>query len=114
MCGLGLEQLMAAASRAAPPRVGTRTHQLTGNGAADLAPPRSNTGTVPDHAILGSLVGFSHSIGLLVDLIKASLFCYREKTKRKRICVVLFKEEGHDIGNDTKEEVYYIKSLHTN
>lgn len=48
-----------------------------GNGAADLAPPRSNTGTVPDHAILGSLVGFSHSIGLLVDLIKASLFCFR-------------------------------------
>lgn len=44
-----------------------------GNGAADLAPPRSNTGTVPDHAVLGSLVGFSHSVVLLVDLIIAFL-----------------------------------------
>lgn len=44
---------------------------LTGNGAADLALPRSNTGTVPDHAILGSLVGFSHSVVSLVDLIIA-------------------------------------------
>lgn len=42
-----------------------------GNGAADLAPPRSNTGTIPDHAILRSLIGFSHSVVLLVDLIIA-------------------------------------------
>lgn len=42
-----------------------------GNGAADLGPPRSNTGTVPDHAVLGSLIGFSHSVVLLVDFIIA-------------------------------------------
>lgn len=48
-----------------------------GNGAADLAPPRSNTGTVPDHAILGSLIGFSHCVGLLVDLIVAPFLCFR-------------------------------------
>lgn len=42
-----------------------------GNGAADLAPPRADTGTVPDHAVLGSLIGFSHRVGLLVDLIVA-------------------------------------------
>lgn len=44
------------------------------NGAADLAPPRSNTGTIPDHSILGSLVCFSNSIGPLVDFIVASFF----------------------------------------
>lgn len=50
----------------------TITHNtLTGNGAADLAPPRANTGTVPDHAVLGSLIGFSHSVVLLVDFIIA-------------------------------------------
>lgn len=53
--------------------------RLTGNGAADLSLARSDTGTVPDHSILGSLVGFSHSVGLHVDLIVAPFLCYSEK-----------------------------------
>lgn len=48
-----------------------------GNSAADLAPPGSDTGTVPDHAILGPLIGFSHSVVLLVDLIIAPFLCFR-------------------------------------
>lgn len=48
-----------------------------GNGAADLAPSGSDTGTIPDHAILGSLIGFSHSVVLLVDLIIAPFLCFR-------------------------------------
>lgn len=47
------------------------------DGAADLASTRANTGTVPDHAILGSLVGFSHSVVLLHDLIIAPFLCFR-------------------------------------
>lgn len=47
---------------------------LTGNSAADLAPSRPDAGTVPDHPILWSLVGFSHSVELLVDLIVAPFF----------------------------------------
>lgn len=70
----------------------TQKHKLTGNGAADLAPPGSDTGTVPDHAILGSFIGFSHSVGPLVDLIVAHFLWYREKTMGK--VGVLFKEEG--------------------
>lgn len=46
------------------------------DGAADLASPRANTGTVPDHAILGSLVGFSHGVILLHDLIIAPFLCF--------------------------------------
>lgn len=48
-----------------------------GNGAADLSPARSDTGTVPDHSILGSLVGLSHSVRLQVDLIVAPFLCLR-------------------------------------
>lgn len=66
-------------------------HKLTGNGAADLAPPGSDTGTVPDHAILGSLVGFSHGVVQLVDLIEAPFLCYGEKTMGN-VCFV--KERG--------------------
>lgn len=65
-------------SVAAPCRAGKhRKHKLTADGAADLAPPRSDTGTVPDHAFLGSLVGCSHSVRLLVDLIVALFLCYK-------------------------------------
>lgn len=88
-------------SRAALSREGTQTQQLTGNGAADLAPPRSNTGTVPDHAVLGSLVGFSHSVGLLVDLIIATLLCCREKQRGNGYA--LFMEEGQIIQIIQKE-----------
>lgn len=52
---------------------GTR---LTGDGAADLAAAGADAGTVPDHPVLGPLVGLSHSIRLLVDLIEAPFFCY--------------------------------------
>lgn len=57
-------------------RARQKKNKLTGNGAADLSPARADTSTVPDHTIFGSLVGFSHSIGLLVDLVEASFFFY--------------------------------------
>lgn len=55
------------------------TKSLTGNGAADLAPPRPDTGTVPDHAVLVCLIGFSHSVGPLVGLVIAPFLFYQEK-----------------------------------
>ena len=65
--------------------------KLTANGAADLSPPRPDAGTVPDHAVLGSLVGFPHSVGLLVDLIKAPFLCCREKTTQEGLyCMDVF------------------------
>lgn len=48
-----------------------------GNGAADLAPARPDTSTVPDHAVLGSFIGFPHSVVLLVDLIVAPFLRFR-------------------------------------
>lgn len=53
--------------------------RLTGDGAADLAPAGADAGAVPDHAVLGSLVGFSHGVVLLVDLIVAPLLGYAQK-----------------------------------
>lgn len=75
---------------------------LTSNGAADLAPPRSNTGTVPDHAILGSLVGFSHSVVQLVDFIIAPFLCYRRKAKREGVCHMCIIK-GRDVKNTTNK-----------
>lgn len=54
---------------------GTR---LTGDGAADLPAAGADAGTVPDHPVLGPLVGLSHGVRLLVDLIEAPFLCYRE------------------------------------
>lgn len=60
-----------------------KKNKLTGNGAADLSPARADTSTVPDHTIFGSLVSFSHSIGLLVDLVVASFFFYERNQTHK-------------------------------
>lgn len=60
---------------------------LTGNGAADLAPARADAGTVPDHAVLGSLVGHPHGVVLLVDLVKAPfLGCAKRAKRGKNVC----------------------------
>lgn len=95
MCGLGLKQLMAVKQLLVELKE-TQKHKLTGNGAADLSPARSDTGTVPDHAVLGSLIGVSHSVGLLVDLIIAPFFCYSDKKEKKVCCMcVLSKGTGN-------------------
>lgn len=57
-------------------RARAKKNKLTGNGTADLSPARADTSTVPDHTIFGSLISFSHTIGLLVDLVVASFFGY--------------------------------------
>lgn len=57
-------------------RAREKKNKLTGNGAADLSPARADASTVPDHTVFGSLVGFSHTVGLLVDLVVASFFSY--------------------------------------
>lgn len=85
-------------SKAAPCRTqrSTKKPKLTGNGAADLSPARSDTGTVPDHAVLGPLIGVSHSVGLLVDLIVAPFLCYSDKKEKKGCCMcVLSKGTGN-------------------
>lgn len=77
---------------------GTR---LTGDGAADLPTAGADAGTVPDHPVLGPLVGLSHSVRLLVDLIVAPFFCC-QKNKRMYCydCFSVFlrnsKRELHD------------------
>lgn len=83
MCGLRLEQLTVMGMHGVA-GAGSDSHRLTGNGAADFPPSRSDAGTVPDHAILGPLVGFSHSVVLLVDFIIAP-FLYN-KTNQWKIC----------------------------
>lgn len=47
------------------------------NGAAYSPSPGSNTGTVPDHGVLRSLVSVPHSVGVPCVLVKASLFRFR-------------------------------------
>lgn len=79
-----MQTLMA--SRALRNMYTQKENKLTGNGAADLSPARANTGTVPDHPIFRSLIGFAYSVGLLVDLIIAPFLCYKNK-----ICVVCIK-----------------------
>lgn len=50
----------------------------TSDGAADLALPRADAGAVPDHAVLGSLVGFSHRV-VLLDFFVVALFLCEKK-----------------------------------
>lgn len=52
---------------------------LTCDGAADFAFPRADACAVPDHAVLGPLIGLSHHVRLLVDLVIAGLLCCRPK-----------------------------------
>lgn len=47
---------------------------LTRNGAADLAPTRTNTGAVPHHAVLWSFVCFTDPVRPVIVLIIAGLF----------------------------------------
>lgn len=60
-----------------------KKNQLTGDGAADLSPARTDTSTVPDHGIFGSLVGFSHCVGLLVDLVVAPFLGLGDRRQRR-------------------------------
>lgn len=78
-------------------KTGTQYHTLTGNGAADFAPPRSNTGTVPDHAVLGSLISFSHSVVPLVDFIVAP-FLFKSNSIKDVFgtCFVLFSDRSEE------------------
>lgn len=47
---------------------------LTCNGTADLATTRTNTGAVPHHAVLRSLICFTHHVCPVIVLIIAGLF----------------------------------------
>lgn len=47
---------------------------LTRNSAADLAPTRTNTGAVPNHAFSWSFICVTHHVCLAIVLIIAGLF----------------------------------------
>lgn len=53
--------------------VNSRAALLTCNGAADLAPARTDAGAVPYHPVLGSLVSFTDPVRPVIVLIITGL-----------------------------------------